>query len=92
MQDQGAGKDSFILRPLLLVGRLLPPHCVPMRLKGCQADIVEAWGKEALWVSGASYKDINPIRTAAPLPRPHLRLISSLRLHLQIPLHWGLRL
>ena len=81
------------LRPLLLVARLLPPHCVPMWIQWCLAYIVEACGEKALWASGvSSHKDIIPNRTAPPPPRPHLRLISSLRLHLQIPLHWRLRL
>lgn len=64
-----------------------------MWIQWCLAYIVEAWGEKALWVFGvSSHKDIIPNRTAPPPPRPHLRLISSLRLHLQIPLHWRLRL
>ena len=62
MQDQGAGKAGFILRPLLLA-------CRWCRLPGCLHDLssvcMERKREGALSVS--SYKDTTPVRSGLHL-------------------------
>ena len=84
VQGQGASQIGFILSPLLLAcrgppsGHVLtwPLLCVFVEKKSKLSDV-------------SSFKGIDPIMRA-PSSWFHLTLITSQRLHLQIPSYWGL--